>query len=411
MREPLRLLIVSQWYDPEPIPKPGELARAMAQRGHAVEVLTGLPYYPGSRVTPGYRRKAWSAEVVDGVRIIRVPEFPYHGQRGFLRALNYLTFLAMGLAGGLRLTRPDVIYSWHPPTTVGVLGTCLAHRFRVPLVHDIQDLWPEMLAREVPEGTVAHRALRRMEAHVRARADLILTPTHKGATLIAAGFADSTRVHAVPHWFRAPAVPPRQRNPGGDGRFHLLFAGNIGAVQGLDVAIEAARRLRHTPLRLHVLGDGSEKRALQELAKRHKLDNVLFHARVDAAEAAVRMRQADALLLGIRATPFSQTALPTKFIAYTAAARPIVAFGRTAADDVVMAKHCGWVAQTNDVEGLTSAIGGAMAASPEDRARRGQAARRLYEEEYQYDVVMDQYERLLSQAASTSTPRWQKRNR
>ncbi len=52
---PQRVLVVSQYYDPEPLPKAGELARALQARGHDVRVVTTLPTYPAGRLYPGHR--------------------------------------------------------------------------------------------------------------------------------------------------------------------------------------------------------------------------------------------------------------------------------------------------------------------------------------------------------------------
>ena len=45
----MKVLILSQYYKPEPIPKPSELAEFLLERGHAASVVTGFPNWMGFR--------------------------------------------------------------------------------------------------------------------------------------------------------------------------------------------------------------------------------------------------------------------------------------------------------------------------------------------------------------------------
>jgi hypothetical protein len=68
-----RVLLLTQWFDPEPTFKGLVFARELVRQGFEVEVVTGFPNYPGGKVYPGYRIKWLQREVIDGVRITRVP--------------------------------------------------------------------------------------------------------------------------------------------------------------------------------------------------------------------------------------------------------------------------------------------------------------------------------------------------
>src|SRR4051812_9277588 len=116
----MRILLLSQWFDPEPAIKGMPFARALMRAGHEVRVLTGFPNYPGGKVYPGYRIRPWQHEVVDGVHVTRVWLYPSHDRSAIGRAANYLSFAFSATVAGL-LTRfkPDVLYVYHPPLTVG----------------------------------------------------------------------------------------------------------------------------------------------------------------------------------------------------------------------------------------------------------------------------------------------------
>src|SRR5437016_6664080 len=89
----MRVIFLTQWFDPEPGAIRGlPLARWLAARGRDVQVLTGVPNYPGGRVYPGYRMRLWQREVMDGVDVLRLPLYPSHGPSALGRVANYTSF-------------------------------------------------------------------------------------------------------------------------------------------------------------------------------------------------------------------------------------------------------------------------------------------------------------------------------
>ena len=69
----MRILLITQWFDPEPTLKGQRFARALQALGHEVEVVTGYPNYPGGRLYPGYRIRPFHREEIEGVRILPGP--------------------------------------------------------------------------------------------------------------------------------------------------------------------------------------------------------------------------------------------------------------------------------------------------------------------------------------------------
>ena len=142
----IRVLLLMQWFDPEPTFKGMVFARELVRHGFEVEVLTGFPNYPGGKVYPGYRIKLLQREVIDGVQVTRVPLYPNHDLSAIKRVLNYASFAASSLVYGLFMARrADVIYAYHPPLTVGITASLIRLLRRIPVVYDIQDMWPDTL--------------------------------------------------------------------------------------------------------------------------------------------------------------------------------------------------------------------------------------------------------------------------
>ena len=76
----MKVLVLSQWYPPEPQSVVSDLAETLVEQGHDVSVLTGFPNWPSGRLYPGYRIRMLQRETMNGVPVARVPLFPYHGR-------------------------------------------------------------------------------------------------------------------------------------------------------------------------------------------------------------------------------------------------------------------------------------------------------------------------------------------
>src|SRR5689334_2905639 len=143
----MRILLLSQLFDPEPTSKGLVFARELAARGHQVEVLTGFPNYPGGKIYPGYRIRPWMREEIEGISILRVALYPSHDKSSFRRVLNYVSFAASAAVLGTAMVRKaDVAYVYSPPATIGFAAVILGFLRRVPFVYDIGDLWPDTVA-------------------------------------------------------------------------------------------------------------------------------------------------------------------------------------------------------------------------------------------------------------------------
>ncbi len=98
------------------------MACALRDRGHEVEVLTGFPNYPGGKVYSGYRIGLYQQEVMEGIRVTRVPLYPSHDRSAIRRIVNYLSFgFAACVLGPWFVNKPDVIYVYNL-ITLGPLG-------------------------------------------------------------------------------------------------------------------------------------------------------------------------------------------------------------------------------------------------------------------------------------------------
>ncbi|KEF34220.1 UDP-phosphate galactose phosphotransferase [Deinococcus sp. RL] len=402
----MRILIVSQFFDPEPTFKGLLFARELQRLGHEVEVLTGFPNYPGGKLYPGYRVRPWQREVMDGVPVLRVPLYPSHDGSGVRRAANYLSYAASASVGALLLRRPDVAYVYHPPATAALPAVVLRALRGVPFVYDIQDLWPDTLA---ATGMMQNAAVLRGvggfmdRVHRRAARIAVLSPGFR-EKLIERGVPEH-KVSVIPNWTNEDKTdltlppPERARELGFADRFNVVFAGNMGKAQALDTVLDAAEELRGEAARFVMIGGGVEEGRLRESARERGLTNVDFLPRRPPSEIGEILALADALLIHLKDDPLFAITIPGKTQANLRAGKPLLMGVRGDAAALVREAGAGLTFPPQDAAALAAAVRELMALSPDERRQMGERGARYYEEHLALRVGAARFAELLADAA------------
>jgi glycosyltransferase involved in cell wall biosynthesis len=321
----LRIADVTQWFDPEPnVIKGLAFVQALQAAGHEVTVVTGFPNYPDGRIYAGYRLRPVQHEMIDGVRVVRLPLYPSHDRSSLRRSLNFCSFFVSVFAYlALRRSRFDLAYVYHPPITVGLAAALL----RIPFVLDVQDLWPDTIAATGMAGASRlQRPIGTCCRFVYARAAAIATQSEGiRAALIGRG-VPAEKITVIRNWadpqFEGLPLQRSERGP-----FTLVYGGNLGRAQQLVNLMQAAAILqRERPdIQIKLFGSGLDEAQLRKTVARDGLANVQFTGRVSAAEMAQEFAKADALLLHLGDDPLFAITIPSKTQTYLALGRPIVA--------------------------------------------------------------------------------------
>jgi glycosyltransferase involved in cell wall biosynthesis len=397
---------MTQWFEPEPAFKGLVFAKALREQGLAVRVLTGFPNYPGGKVYPGYRIRALQKEVVDGIPVTRVALYPSHDRSAKGRVLNYLSFGVMATLAGLFGPRPDVIYAYHPPLTVGLAAGVVGLIRRVPVVLDVQDLWPDTLratgmignARVLRVvGSVA-RFVYRLSTHI-----VVLSPGFR--RLLIERSVPASKVEVIPNWCDEVALlQPAGRLPAGFPGleyFRVVFAGNMGRAQGLDAVLEAAALLqeRAPQVRLVLIGGGLDATRLRDEAILKGLTNIVFLAPVPMGEVGHVLSAADALLVHLRSDPLFEITIPSKTQAYMAVGKPLLMAVPGDAADLVAEAGCGLTVPSEDPQALVSAVCRLANLPPQERSEMGLRGQRHYQRHLSMTTGTSRFAGLFKQLA------------
>jgi glycosyltransferase involved in cell wall biosynthesis len=389
-----RLLVLSQFYDPEPNFITQEVARRLAADFDVV-VLTPQPNYPLDSVYAGTRSPWRATKSIDGtVTVWRLPILAYHGPSRVRRALCYLSFalpavlLAPFLAG-----RPKVIWVYLGPFFPALAALPFKLLSRTRLVYTVADLWPEsLLAAGVARRGLAVRCLYAYRRLInRAATDIICTTRGTLATFEAEG-VPRTRLHFVPVWTpglqeitdRLPEPPTRD-----SGR--VVYVGNMGPAQRLDTVIEAADILRRRGIGVsfHLYGDGSDEPRLRRMADDRQLVTVQFHGRVPPADAFDVSAAALGQIIILEPAPLFGMTIPSKLSFCCAAGSPLL-YGLTGeARALAEASGGGVEFDAASPASLATAVEALTRMSPDERGALTVRLRRFHREVFAPSVLLE----------------------
>lgn len=411
----LRIGMISQWFDPEmgSAAIPGVIARALADLGHDVRVVTGFPNYPSGDVYPGYRIRAYQHEVIRGISVHRAPLYASHDSHGGRRAVTFMSFAAAASVVSLaHLAHADAVLVHSTPATAAIPAVVLNTLRRTPFVVHIQDLWPQTV---LSSSLLGERLVGRVEALLDRYCDAVyhhaaaVAVTSPGmADLIAARGISPGKISVVPNWadeasFRP--VPPSaslQAQLGISRRFTVMYAGNFGEFQALDVLIEAATLLREQKdIGFALVGGGVVEARLRGMAAERQLDNVVFVASQPFERMADVLALGDVQLVSLQDRELFRSTLPSKLQATLAAGRPVIAALIGDAADIVRSSGAGLVVTPGSANELADAVRTLANRSAESVAALGVRGRRYYEQNFSEEVISARLGGLLETAAAS----------
>lgn len=412
----MRILMLSQWFEPEPTFKGLLFAKELQRQGHEVEVLTGFPNYPGGRVYPGYRIRPWQREVVDGVPVLRVALYPSHDSSGVRRALNYLSFAASATAAIPFLRRPDVVYVYHPPATVALPAMVLRALRGVPFVYDVQDLWPDTLsATGMVDDSRALSLVGRVMNRVYRRAAEVVVLSEGFRRRLAGRGVPEDKLTVIHNWNAEDQLAVSSSSSslrselGLDHAFVVVFAGTMGRAQSLDPVLDAAALLADDrSVQFVFVGGGVEVDRLRTRAD--DLPNVRFLERRPVSEIGEVLRMADALLVHLKADPLFEITVPSKTQAYLMAGRPILMGVKGDAAELVERAGAGIAFAPDDPSALVAAVRRLASLPIEQREEMGWRGQQFYAEHLAIEVGAQRFATVLDRAAR-STHRWERTKR
>jgi colanic acid biosynthesis glycosyl transferase WcaI len=414
----MNLLVLCPHFAPDVAPTGDvmtSIATELVARGHRLHVVTSLPWYRQHRVEPGWEGRLVRHEDVAWGRITRVSPFATDKRNIPARALGFAGFTSLGALAALAPTRglrPDAVLAMSPPLTLGAAGWLAARRWRVPYVFNIQDVFPDVA---VELGAITNRNVIRLASWLERwsyrRADAVTVLSDDLRDNLVAKIEGSVtdphdRIRVIPNFVDTERIRPRdpetgsyRRENGLAGRTVVMYAGNVGLSQSLELMVDAARALADRPEVVFVInGGGSARPELEQHAA--DLPNVRFVDFQPKERLGEVLAAADIHVVPLR-RGLARSSVPSKTYSILAAGRPMVASvdEGTEVARVVEQAGAGLAVPPDDPAAFTAAVTKLIDAPDQARAM-GASGRAFVERWASPAAVAEHYEALFEELRS-----------
>jgi colanic acid biosynthesis glycosyl transferase WcaI len=382
-----------------------ELAEELAALGHQVTVVTAFPHYAGNVIDRRYRGRLIQQEEYKSMRVVRTYLYTsLHKQRFLVRFLNYVSFNVLSTLAGIFAGPQDIILAPSPPLTIGLSACIISRVRRIAYVYNVQDIYPDVVVKlgilRNPLVIAFSRWLERF-VYSHARHITVLSEGFR-ANLLRKG-VPAEKLTIIPNFVDVDFIRPLPRDNGFrqrfglDGRFVVLYAGNLGHSQSLERVLDCAALLQDQDhIAFVIVGNGSRKPYLEARAQQMGLSNmhfIPFQPREDVPEIYAA---GDVSLVPLR-KGIALDSVPSKAYTIMASGRPVIAAVDPGSDvwSLVKQAQCGLCVEPENPHALAEAIY-ALYADPTLRERLGRNGREHVVQHYTRQAVAKQYNELLT---------------
>ncbi len=403
----MRLLFVNQYYWPDLAATSQmltDLCEHLATQGHDVHVLCSTGHYDHGSRTPD---PALRNETRAGVHIHRVTTTGF-GKRSMVgRMIDYLSFhLLIGLRTLFTGFRYDAIVTLTTPPLIGVYATLVRELTmgRTRHVCWVMDLHPDV---EFELGvfnrtSLLPRLLDFLNAmHLRRADHCVVLGPHMGERLVRKQVA-LDRISHIPVWGHElkPVDEPLPFEEQLQGKFVVMYSGNVGLAHTFDAICEAAHVLRDDDrFTFLFVGGGRRMQDIQAFQAEHDLANILITGYVPREMLGRSLQLGDVHLISLR-DGMAGAVVPSKLYGIMAAARPVIFVDPETCEtaDEIRDANCGLAVATDGSRAMVDFLR-KLAADPDLAAALGQNARRAFEQHFEPKSCCEQWRPLLESLA------------
>jgi glycosyltransferase involved in cell wall biosynthesis len=371
-----RVLIVTQYYEPEPCAaahRMQALATALHARGVEVTVVAPMPSFPSGVIEASYRGKAFVRQFCDGVEVVRIRHIATVTRHG--RYLAWLSFAMLSAIYGVCCARrPDIVVMSSPPITLAIPAIAVRVLRGARLVADIRDVFPDLPVQMGvwnPRGRLA-RGVGWLAERLYAFAALVVAVTPTAIAQVRRRCKAATTVLLAPNGCDRvdPAAGVIKRK---NGEFVATFTGNMGVANGMDLLLDAAKRVAEEEIRIALIGGGADYEHVVSRIKHERIENVDLYGVVSRERAVGALAESDAAIVILREG--INESIPTKLFDAFAVECPVILSASGEARRVVIESAGGICSAPGDVDSLADALR-RLAADPPLARAFGRSGRR-----------------------------------
>lgn len=392
------ILVIAQYFYPEQF-RINDICTEWVKRGYKVTVITGIPNYPQGKYYDGYGLLKKRKEKYNGMDIIRIPLIP-RGKNSIMLALNYLSFVVSGFFWNVftKIKADNVFIFEVSPMTQALPGVWYAKKRKIPCYLYVQDLWPENV--EIITGVSNKHiinAIGKMVDYIYARCTRIFTTSNSFVYSIQKRNVPREVIEYWPQYAEDFYKPLEQSNVPdipNDSTFNIIFAGNIGNAQGLDILPEVAILIKEKKtnrnIRFNIVGDGRFKATLVEMVKSNNLEDMFnFIPKQPANRIPELMAACDSAFLCLTDSPLFAMTIPAKLQSYMACGIPIIASAEGETSQIIKDSNAGLSSPAGDAHKLSDIIVQLSSKSSKELKQLGLNARDYYDKNFNKEELLN----------------------
>ena len=396
------ILVISQYFYPENF-RINDICKEWVKRGYEVTVVTGIPNYPQGKFFDGYGLFKKRKEKYEGIQIIRLPIIS-RGKGSVRLALNYFSFVFSGFFWKVFTgVKADSVFIYEvSPMTQALVGVWYAKKRKIPCTIYVQDLWPE----NVEAVTGIHNktvigAIDKMVNYIYKNCRFILATSPSFVKRLEERMSvyeknGDSKVRYWPQYaedFYRPVEKKDLYDMPEDNSFKVVFTGNIGYAQGLDVLPKVAVQLKEKQVdcKFVIIGEGRYKEEFEkEVSICNVKENFFFLGRKKPTEIPDYLAHCDVALVSFADNSLFEMTIPAKLQSYMACGMPILAVAGGETKRIVDEAGCGRCCNTRNVQDLVEKIQELCDCSEEHISFMRQAALQYYGCYFEKEKLLDQ---------------------
>lgn len=334
----MRILFLDAYFEPDQIAfthLEHDLLQGLADAGHEIEIVCPTPTRGVSEeVIKKYKRK--KSEFLYGGRV-HVTRFsaPREHRNPIIRALRYFWCNIKTYLIGKKMKGIDAVFANSTPPTQGFMAGKVAKKQGVPFIYSLQDIFPDSLvnAKMTKEGSILWKIGRRIENSTYKSADWIVVISESFKRNLREKKVPDKKITVISNWIDLNNVHQINRAENGlfdelgigRDKFIVLYAGNMGEMQGTEIILQVAGQLReNNKIQFVLFGTGSLYDSMARSISEMKLKNVLLHPLLGQDRVSEVYSMGDIALITCKKGT-GNAGLPSKLWSIMACNTPVIA--------------------------------------------------------------------------------------
>lgn len=393
----MKVLILSQYFWPENF-KINDLAIELSKKND-VEVLTGIPNYPSGEIDKNFLRAPKKFSKYKNVKIHRCWQILRGKGSKFKIFLNYLTFIIFSILKGINLKKNyDLIFIFLPsPIFTAISGIILSKVFNSKICIWVLDIWPEILLDlKIVKNKFLLKLLNKIINYIYKSSNLIFVQSESFKNIIQKKIRHNNRIHVLNSWNDEIKIDKKkkliQKNS-------ILYFGNIGYAQNLDIIIDAANIMIKKGLKFKItlIGSGRFSSLMREKISIEKLNKYIEIKNFMKPNLLGKyIKTTDFLFLSLRKGKGLNSTIPAKLQTYMKYSKPIIAVSDGEVKDIIQTAKCGFVSKPGNVYQLAKNFQRAFNLNLRQKTKLGKNANTYSEKNFNKDKILKNFNKVFS---------------